>query len=297
MASKAFLFWLAENGHRVKSTTWSLLASTEPQQKVLEIFGLEDMPLVTEDTAQTRGASGKRRRIIESVEPPSSPKITEEIHPFDVGKQYEVNIDGESPAVFTLMQFEADGNHVIQWYYTPEQATHVDFTERQQLIDRVDNIGGVALFESNHQQKLDTTIEWNDVTEKISPIVPTCSIPNIDFYVIGKIDVTENKLVECDNTNAVATSLLAIGKDGGRYLQKNIEKLKNFKSISPAFDTCDACGLRRKLKFSFDMNDRTMRVGSTCAGRIKLAYDVICEDDPSRRIELLNTAEITGWHT
>lgn len=294
MATKSFLLWLAENGHRVTSTTWSLLANTEPQQKVLEIFGLEDMPLETESTEQACGAREKRRRIIESVEPPSSPESTADVHPFDVGKQYEVNID-ESPAVFTLVQFEPDGNHVIQWYYTPEQASNVDFTKCRKMIDRVDEIGGVALFESNHQQKFDTTVEWNDVTEKISPIVPTCSIPNIEFYVIGKIDVTKNKLVDCDNTNAVVDSLLAIGKDGGRYLQNNIVNFRNFKSISPVFDRCDACGLRRKLKFSFDINDRTMQVGSTCAGRIKLAYDVINEDDQSRRIELLNTADIPGW--
>lgn len=295
MATKAFLLWLAENDHRVTSTTWSLLANTEPQHKVLEILGLEDMPLVTPDTAQAREGRKKRRRIIESVEPQSGPESTEDVHPFDVGKHYEVNID-ESPAVFTLVQFEPDGNHVIQWYYTPEQAPNVDFSKCRKMIDRVDGIGGVALFESNHQQKFDTTVEWNDVTEKISPVVPTCSIPNIEFYVIGKIDVTENKLVDCDNTNAVVDSLLAIGKDGGRCLQNNIDNLRNFQSISPVFDRCDACGLRRKLKFSFDINDRTMQVGSTCAGRIKLAYDVINEDDQSRRMELLNTADIPGWH-
>lgn len=295
MATKAFLLWLAENGHRVKSTTWSLLANTEPQEKVLEILGLEDMPLVTPVTMQANEASAKRRRIIESVEPPSSPEPSE-IHPFDVGKKFEVNID-ESPAVFTLVQYETDGNHVVQWYYTPEQATNVDFSKCQKMIDRVTTIGGVALFESNHQQKLDATVNWNDVTDKLSFIVPTCSIPKIEFYVIGKIDVTQNKLIDCDNSSAVVDSLLAIGKDGGHFLQSNIERIKNFKSISPVFKLCDACGLRRKLKFSFDIGKRTMQVGSTCAGRIKLAYDVINEDDASRRVELLNAAEIPGWHT
>lgn len=290
MATKPFLLWLAENGHRVKSTTWSLLANTEPQEKVLEIFELEDMPLLTSESPRV-----KRRRIIESVEPPSSPESSEDIHPFDVGKQFEVNIDGESPAVFTLVQFEPDDNHVIQWYYTQEQAPNVDFTKCQKMIDRVEAIGGVALFDSNHQQKFDTTVDWIDVTQKMSPIVPTCSIPNIDFYVIGKIDVTKNKLVDCDNSNAIVDSLLSIGKDGGLNLQRHIEKMADFKPISPCFDFCDACGLRRKLNFSFVIGDRTMRVGSTCAGRIKLAYDVIKEDDPGRRIELLNTAEIPGW--
>lgn len=282
MASKPFLLWLADNCHRVDPTTWRLLALTEPQSTVLDVFSLNDMPISENGTLNR-----KRKRVIESPEP--------ELHPFDVGKNFLVDVEGEELAICKLVEFDTDGDHVVQWFYTPDQAQHMDLSVADDLIDRVLVIDGTPLMESNHQQVLPYGPHWVDVSEKMSAVVPLTPLRNIDYYVVGFLDVDRKKVIETDSSEDMIASLLSIGRDGGKYLNRNLRKFTNFRRIPKHQGVCDACKLKRTLSCAFDCGNRTLKVGKTCFARIDLAHKVDAEDDVDKRKEMLAVIDIPGW--
>jgi len=113
--------------------------------------------------------------------------------------------------------------------------------------------------------------------------------------VLGKIDISSDRLVLADNIDAVIDSLLAIGKDGGRFLRENLKMFDRFRSTNSHRRKCDACGLLRTITMAFNLKNRTLYVGKTCGARIEMAKRLHDEDDADRRQEIVGSISIPGW--
>lgn len=267
MANTQWFKWLADNHARVESTTWRLLAEVDDaHDKILEIFDLQDMPI---------------ERSMRTSET--------QINPEDVGKIFNVHIEGEDASLFQLTEFNVDGKHKIKWFYTIDQAPDVEFTEIQSSIDKVHSIGGIAVVESNHVQNLEGN-QWEDVTSQIlRGFIPNEPIDTILYYVVGEIDVESMCLVN-DNAAFIVNQLLTIGPDNGAFLKDNIDSIGNFRRTRYTSMVCDACKLNRTISKAFDCDGQTWRVGRICAAKIELAVKINNEKDSRLRLRLIDDA-------